>query len=109
MIKASGMSQGYKNSNEELASKDEYYDTGDLVELRENRYYFLGRESGIINIGGATQTTDHARSAGRLHDRQGANPGSHRLSGPWRRRCHHQTLRPDDIVRTDTRHLGATA
>lgn len=53
MIKASGMSQGYKNSNEELASKDEYYDTGDLVELRENRYYFLGRESGIINIGGS--------------------------------------------------------
>jgi len=31
---------------------DGYVDTGDLVELRDNRYYFLGRASGLINVGG---------------------------------------------------------
>jgi len=29
-----------------------YVDTGDLVQLREGRYYFLGRASGLINVGG---------------------------------------------------------
>ena len=27
-------------------------DTGDLVELRNDRYHFIGRSQGIINIGG---------------------------------------------------------
>ena len=27
-------------------------DTGDIVELRGDRYYFLGRRGGIINVGG---------------------------------------------------------
>jgi len=31
---------------------DGYIDTGDLVELKGNRYYFLGRASGLINVGG---------------------------------------------------------
>jgi len=29
-----------------------YVDTGDMVELREGRYYFNGRRGGIINVGG---------------------------------------------------------
>ncbi len=29
-----------------------YINTGDLVEVREDRVYFLGRESGAINVGG---------------------------------------------------------
>lgn len=29
-----------------------FVDTGDMVELREDRYYFVGRREGIINIGG---------------------------------------------------------
>src|SRR5437762_2330182 len=29
-----------------------FVDTGDMVELRGDRYYFLGRRSGIINVGG---------------------------------------------------------
>ena len=52
MVKASGMSQGYIDENKEFKSKNGYYDTGDLIELRGKRYHFLGRESGIINIGG---------------------------------------------------------
>ncbi len=35
-----------------LTNGDGFVETGDIVELRENRYYFLGRRNGIINIGG---------------------------------------------------------
>jgi acyl-CoA synthetase (AMP-forming)/AMP-acid ligase II len=35
-----------------LADADGYVDTGDLVELKERRYYFRGRQGGVINVGG---------------------------------------------------------
>jgi acyl-CoA synthetase (AMP-forming)/AMP-acid ligase II len=35
-----------------LADREGFVDTGDMVELRGNRYYFVGRRGGIINIGG---------------------------------------------------------
>ena len=35
-----------------LAEEDGFVDTGDLVELRGDRYYFMGRKDGVINIGG---------------------------------------------------------
>jgi acyl-CoA synthetase (AMP-forming)/AMP-acid ligase II len=35
-----------------IASADGYVDTGDLVELLGDRYYFRGRKGGIINVGG---------------------------------------------------------
>ena len=35
-----------------LADTAGFVDTGDIVELREKRYYFAGRREGIINIGG---------------------------------------------------------
>ena len=31
---------------------DGFVDTGDMVELRDGRYHFLGRRTGIINVGG---------------------------------------------------------
>ncbi|MGZ5921111.1 MAG: AMP-binding protein [Rhizomicrobium sp.] len=31
---------------------DSFVDTGDMVELRGTRYYFTGRRSGVINVGG---------------------------------------------------------
>jgi acyl-coenzyme A synthetase/AMP-(fatty) acid ligase len=39
---------------EQRAVTDEqgFVDTGDIVELRGDRYYFLGRRNGVINIGG---------------------------------------------------------
>jgi acyl-coenzyme A synthetase/AMP-(fatty) acid ligase len=36
----------------ELTDADGFVDTGDMVELRGDRYYFVGRRGGIINIGG---------------------------------------------------------
>jgi acyl-CoA synthetase (AMP-forming)/AMP-acid ligase II len=35
-----------------LFDADGYVDTGDIVELRGERYYFVGRRGGIINVGG---------------------------------------------------------
>jgi acyl-coenzyme A synthetase/AMP-(fatty) acid ligase len=35
-----------------LVDKDGYIDTGDILELRGDRYYFVGRKGGIINVGG---------------------------------------------------------
>jgi acyl-CoA synthetase (AMP-forming)/AMP-acid ligase II len=35
-----------------IAADDGFVDTGDMVERRGDRYYFLGRRSGIINVGG---------------------------------------------------------
>jgi acyl-CoA synthetase (AMP-forming)/AMP-acid ligase II len=35
-----------------LTDADGFVDTGDMVELRRDRYHFVGRRGGIINIGG---------------------------------------------------------
>ena len=35
-----------------LTDAEGFVDTGDMVELRGDRYYFIGRRGGIINIGG---------------------------------------------------------
>ena len=35
-----------------LMDADGFIDTGDMVELRDDRYYFVGRRGGIINVGG---------------------------------------------------------
>ncbi len=35
-----------------LADDEGFIDTGDMVERRGDRYYFLGRRNGVINVGG---------------------------------------------------------
>jgi acyl-coenzyme A synthetase/AMP-(fatty) acid ligase len=35
-----------------LADEEGFVDTGDIVERRGDRYYFLGRRNGVINVGG---------------------------------------------------------
>jgi acyl-CoA synthetase (AMP-forming)/AMP-acid ligase II len=35
-----------------VADADGFVDTGDMVERRDDRYYFVGRRGGIINVGG---------------------------------------------------------
>jgi acyl-coenzyme A synthetase/AMP-(fatty) acid ligase len=35
-----------------LLDKDGFVDTGDMVKLRDDRYYFVGRKDGVINVGG---------------------------------------------------------
>jgi len=35
-----------------LKGADGFVDTGDMIELRNGRYYFIGRRDGVINVGG---------------------------------------------------------
>jgi len=35
-----------------LKDADGFVDTGDMLELRDGRYYFVGRREGVINVGG---------------------------------------------------------
>jgi acyl-coenzyme A synthetase/AMP-(fatty) acid ligase len=35
-----------------LSDPDGFVDTGDMLELRGDRYYFVGRRDGVINVGG---------------------------------------------------------
>ena len=39
-----------------LTDGDGFVDTGDMVELRGDRYRFVGRRDGIVNIGGCNIT-----------------------------------------------------
>lgn len=43
---------GYVGSVQPLHDADGFVDTGDMVEQRGDRYYFVGRRGGIINVGG---------------------------------------------------------
>lgn len=42
----------YLGADENYAMADHYVNTGDRVVVREGRVYFLGRASGVINVGG---------------------------------------------------------
>jgi acyl-coenzyme A synthetase/AMP-(fatty) acid ligase len=50
-----------------LADGDGFVDTGDRVELRGDRYYFLGRRGGIINVGGAKVHPEEVEAALNSH------------------------------------------
>jgi acyl-coenzyme A synthetase/AMP-(fatty) acid ligase len=38
--------------SQSLRGRDGFIDTGDLIELRGDRYFFVGRKDGVINVGG---------------------------------------------------------
>jgi acyl-CoA synthetase (AMP-forming)/AMP-acid ligase II len=50
-----------------LADRDGFVDTGDIVERRGDRYYFLGRRSGVINIGGLKVHPEEVEAAINRH------------------------------------------
>jgi acyl-coenzyme A synthetase/AMP-(fatty) acid ligase len=52
-IRSARTAVGYLGDETSALKDDEgFVDTGDVVERRGDRYYFLGRRSGIINVGG---------------------------------------------------------
>jgi acyl-coenzyme A synthetase/AMP-(fatty) acid ligase len=52
-IRSKRTAQAYVGKNAAaLVDADGFVDTGDMVELRGDRYYFAGRRGGIINVGG---------------------------------------------------------
>jgi acyl-coenzyme A synthetase/AMP-(fatty) acid ligase len=50
-----------------LADAEGFVDTGDLVERRGDRFYFLGRRGGIINVGGLKVHPEEVEAAINLH------------------------------------------
>jgi acyl-coenzyme A synthetase/AMP-(fatty) acid ligase len=51
-----------------LADVDGFVDTGDLVETRGDRVYFLGRRGGVINVGGAKVHPEEIEAAINAHE-----------------------------------------
>lgn len=52
-IRSARTAVGYLGgAGKRLADGDGFVDTGDIVEMREGRYYFIGRRDGVINVGG---------------------------------------------------------
>ena len=52
-IRSAGTAQRYLGEGAEpLQTADGFVDTGDRVEERAGRYYFMGRRGGVINVGG---------------------------------------------------------
>lgn len=51
-IRSAGNAQRYLGDAPELKDADGFVNTGDRLELRDGRYYFMGRAGGIINVGG---------------------------------------------------------
>ncbi len=52
-----------------LTDGDAFVDSGDLVELRGERYHFLGRRSGVINVGGAKVQPEEVETVLNSHPR----------------------------------------
>lgn len=50
-VKSARAASGYVEGAA-LAGDDGWVDTGDMVELRGDRYHFVGRRGGVINVGG---------------------------------------------------------
>jgi acyl-coenzyme A synthetase/AMP-(fatty) acid ligase len=52
-IRSAGNARCYLGENVPmLRDPDGWVDSGDLVEMREDRYFFCGRRDGVINVGG---------------------------------------------------------
>jgi acyl-CoA synthetase (AMP-forming)/AMP-acid ligase II len=51
-----------------LMDEDGFVDTGDMVELRGDRYHFVGRRGGIINIGGLKVHPEEIEAVINRHD-----------------------------------------
>jgi acyl-coenzyme A synthetase/AMP-(fatty) acid ligase len=51
-IRSSRTSSGYLGAAPRLGDTEGFIDTGDMVERRGERYYFIGRREGVINVGG---------------------------------------------------------
>jgi acyl-coenzyme A synthetase/AMP-(fatty) acid ligase len=51
-VRSARVAARYLGKEHNLKDGDGFVDTRDMVELREDRYYFAGRRDGVINVGG---------------------------------------------------------
>jgi len=67
-IRSSRNAAGYVGEGNAVFTDDEgFVDTGDMVELRGDRYYFLGRRTGVINVGGLKVYPEEVEAAINQH------------------------------------------
>ena len=51
-IRSARTADRYLGATRSLADAEGFVDTGDMLELRGDRYHFVGRREGVINVGG---------------------------------------------------------
>lgn len=51
-VRSAGNALRYLGEQPPLKDAEGYVDTGDNLELRDGRFYFMGRSGGVINVGG---------------------------------------------------------
>ena len=51
-IRSPRLASRYIGTSQSLVDEDGFVDTGDIVERRGDRYHFIGRKDGVINVGG---------------------------------------------------------
>jgi acyl-coenzyme A synthetase/AMP-(fatty) acid ligase len=67
-IRSAGVSGGYLGKEVSSLVDDEgFVDTGDMVQLSGARYHFLGRKSGVINVGGLKVHPEEVEAAINRH------------------------------------------
>jgi acyl-coenzyme A synthetase/AMP-(fatty) acid ligase len=67
-IRSSRTALRYLGRDIRLMDDDGFVDTDDRVELRGDRYYFLGRGAGVINVGGLKVHPEEVEQVISLHD-----------------------------------------
>jgi acyl-coenzyme A synthetase/AMP-(fatty) acid ligase len=66
-IRSLRTARDYVGIPDRLHDKDGFVDTGDLVEQRGDRFYFVGRRGGIINVGGLKVHPEQVESVINTH------------------------------------------
>lgn len=67
-IRSAGVAGAYLNGeSSSVADAEGFVDTGDIVQLRGERYYFLGRKTGVINVGGLKVHPEEVEAAINRH------------------------------------------
>lgn len=66
-IRSARTATGYLGGALPLADADGFIDTGDIVKLQGDRYYFLGRVNGVINVGGQKVHPEEVEAALNAH------------------------------------------
>lgn len=59
-LKTNSSGFGYSDDTE-IRNEDGWVKTGDIVEIKDDRFFVIGRESGLINIGGSKVNPENVR------------------------------------------------
>ncbi len=78
-VRSSRMASRYLGARPQLGDSEHFVDTGDMIEQRGDRYYFVGRREGVINVGGQKVFPEEVEAVINRH------PGVH-MSRVWARK-----------------------